>query len=145
MKVMDEKCQTLEDLNLKGPIKRVGEKYIKVGELESVEFFPPNDHCGWYGLVIKPKWMPKWLAWPLRNHLKIELGWLNVPRKDKDANYSDLGLERWWFIYPQGHNRTNEDGSRAESIQVKPFLWCEIVWGGQIVDINGKVLRNELI
>lgn len=99
--------------------RKVGKNHKQITELESVELFPPNDHCGYYGLVLKPNWMPKWLTWLLRNKLPIYYGWLNMPRAIKP--YTNPTTERWWFIYPTGENRM--DGN---SVRVKPFLWCEI-------------------
>jgi hypothetical protein len=127
-------------------MKKVGLNYKKTGELESVEMFPPNDHCGWYGLVVKPKWMPSWLAWMVRNRLPIYLGWLNMPSPKKP--YNDPARERWWFIYPTGTNAYD-----AKSIRVKPFLWCDIEWIGPVKNIKGELIewkergiyRDELV
>ena len=53
------------------------------------------------------------LAYLFRGLLPIRLGWLNRNRTDA------------WFVYdgPNGDSFL-EDGSRAESTEVKPFLWC---------------------
>jgi len=97
---------------------------------------PPKDHCGWYGLVIKPKYIPLWLAKIFKNHLRIYEGWLN-------AN----GSRRDWWIYPNGSN------DRENNIEVKPIYWCSIKsyyeievvpnnssnpWTWEVKDPNGK-------
>jgi len=47
---------------------------------------PPKDHCGWYGLVIKPKYIPLWLAKIFKNHLRIYEGWYPWTWEVKDPN-----------------------------------------------------------
>lgn len=122
-------------------------QYRKDGELHSVDFFPPDDHCGWYGLVVKPRWMPRWLAWMMRNRLPIYLGWLNMPSCKKP--YDNPTNERWWWIYPAG---TNAEGSPKQ--RVRPFLWCEIEYIGPVKEWKtGKIIewkekgiyRDELV
>ena len=100
-------------------MRRVGNNYRQTSELHSVDFFPPDDHCGYYGLVEKPIWMPRWLAYLLRNKLPVYLGWLNMPRCDKP--YDNPTNIRHWWIYPTGEN--NFEGN---SVRVRRFLWCEI-------------------
>lgn len=104
-------------------MKVINTEYIKGSELLPVEELPPNDHCGWYGIIVKPKWMPKWFAWLIRNKLPIFLGWLNTPLVKKP--YDDPKHERYWFVYPTGSNFT-PTGKHVRGLPVKPFLWCEL-------------------
>lgn len=91
-------------------------KYEIVGELRSVDYDAPIDSSGYYGVILKPKWMPRWLAYSLRNRFVVQYGWMNKNGYNR--------CMRWW-VYPSGDSR-NEHGERNESIQVKPFLWCTI-------------------
>jgi hypothetical protein len=88
-----------------------------IGPLRSITFDPPTDDCGYFGVVLKPKWMPLPLAYLFRAFLPIQLGWLN--RQNRKYSTPD----DWWFIYPSGDS-FNKDGSKAKAIRVEPFLWC---------------------
>jgi hypothetical protein len=81
--------------------------------LRSVRFDSPEDHCGYYGVIIKPNWMPSVFAYLVRDFLPIRIGWLNRNSSDE------------WFVYdgPNGES-FYEDGTHANSTKVKPFLWC---------------------
>jgi len=70
---------------------------------------PPKDRHGYYGIVLKPKYMPLWLAKRLKSFLKVREGWLNMPYSKSD--------ERWWFDYSNG---------RENSKQCEPIFWCKI-------------------
>lgn len=116
----------------------VGEQYRTNSPLEPVDALPPNDHCGYYGLVMKPIWMPKWLAWLLRNHLRVYLGWLNMSGCEKP--YDNPANKRNWWIYPTDRNWTGEP-----KIEVTPFLWCELEYVGRIRDMYGNTIREPLV
>lgn len=87
---------------------------VFIGPLNSTKYNPPEDRCGYYGIVIKPKYMPSALAYLFRGLLPIRIGWLNRHSR-----------EDWWFVYdgPNGES-SYENGERANAIKVKPFLWC---------------------
>jgi hypothetical protein len=119
-------------------MKMVGKQYRTNSPLESVEFFPPNDHCGYYGLVIKPWWMPKVLAYLFRNQLRVYLGWLNMSSSKKP--YNNPTNERYWWIYPTDKNWTGEPKETAT-----PMFWCELEYVGRIVDVHGKTVREPLV
>jgi hypothetical protein len=84
------------------------------GELIDINT-PPKDTCGYFGLVLKPKYMPLWLAKILKHQLEIRKGWLNMPKSIlKPKKGWD---ERWWFDHSRG---------REKSKQCKPIFWCKI-------------------
>jgi hypothetical protein len=70
---------------------------------------PPKNRWGYFGLVLKPKYMPLWLAKKLKKHLEIREGWLNMPCSKSD--------ERLWFDYSKG---------RENSKRCEPIFWCKI-------------------
>lgn len=76
---------------------------------------PPKDTCGYFGLVLKPKYMPLWLAKILKNHLKIREGWLNMP--SSHFKPQDGWDKRWWFDHSKG---------KENSKQCEPIFWCKI-------------------
>jgi len=76
---------------------------------------PPKDNHGYYGIVLKPKYMPLWLAKLLKNKLKVREGWLNMPYSH--AKPKRNWDERWWFDYSKG---------REHSVQCQPIYWCKI-------------------
>jgi hypothetical protein len=76
---------------------------------------PPKDTFGYFGLVLKPVYMPLWLAKILRNHLEIREGWLNMPSAHSKPR--ENWDKRWWFDYSKGR----ENYKRCE-----PIYWCKI-------------------
>ena len=91
-------------------------KYEIVGKLRSIDYDSPIDSAGYYGVILKPKWMPKWLAYMLRKRFVVHYAWMNK---------NGFNRSMQWWIYPSG-DKFLESGERAESILVKPFLWCTI-------------------
>ena len=77
-------------------------------DLKCVVTDPPKDRCGYFGIVLKPKWMPLWLARKLKYSIPIREGWLNMPSLKSD--------ERWWF------DKTDDDINN----RVEPIYWCSI-------------------
>lgn len=77
---------------------------------------PPKDTHGYYGLVLKPKYMPLWLAKILKNHLEVREGWLNMPYTHSRKGEEGWD-ERWWFDYSKG---------KENSKQCEPIFWCKI-------------------
>jgi hypothetical protein len=75
---------------------------------------PPKGTSGYYGVVLKPKYIPLWIAKIFKNRLKVREGWLNMPytisRKGEEG-----WDERWWF-YKSGD----------DFIKCYPIFWCKI-------------------
>jgi len=84
-------------------------------ELISIES-PPKDTYGYFGLVLKPKYMPLWVAKLFRNFLEVREGWLNMPYTISRKGGKECD-ERWWFDYSKG---------RDNSVRCKPIYWCKI-------------------
>lgn len=103
---------------------------MKFGKLNNIDS-PPNAPYGYFGVVVKPKWIPNFLFKPFAIKY-IRVGWLNMPEhflhykkvkcEYEDINWSEVNLSRWWFL-----TRLIKGNGRECGIRINPIYWCEIL------------------